>query len=223
MLRVEPFMWTLTVEAAYPDIKNILTSPQVLMPYDPSFPLLLSTDASQTGLGAVLFHRLSNGEERPIAYASRTMSKTEQRYLQIDKEALAIVWAVRKFFYYLYARHFTLITDHKPLTHILHSEKSLPVLCISRMANYADYLTHFDYEVFKPTKANANADYCSRMPLSTVDIVNKFSLEEGEEMEQYDDFDQFVLHQVKQLPVRVDRIAHETRKDQHLGKIVQLL
>lgn len=130
MLLVESFTWTAAGEAAYQDIKNILISPQVLMLYDPSLPLLLATDASQTGLGAVLSHRLSSGEERPIAYASRTMTSTEQRYLQIDKEVLAIVWAVRKFFYYLYARHFTLITDHKPLMQVLHPEKSLPVLCI---------------------------------------------------------------------------------------------
>jgi len=138
MLLAKPFKWTPSANQAYTEIKNILISPQVLMPYDPSLPLLLATDASKTGLDAVLSHRLSSGEERPIAYASRTMTATEQRYPQIDKEALAIVWAVQKFFHYLYARHFTLITDHKPLTQILHPEKSLPVLCISRMANYAD-------------------------------------------------------------------------------------
>lgn len=115
------------------------------MPYDPSLPLLLATDASKTGIGAVLSHKLPNGAERPIAYASRTLSPTEQKYRTIDKEALAIVWAVQNFFTYVYARHFTLITDHKPLTQILHPEKSLPVLCISRMANYADYLSNKNY------------------------------------------------------------------------------
>ena len=119
MLRKESFTWTPEGRKAYEDIKKALISPQVLMQYDPTLPLLLATDASKTGLGAVMSHRLSNGLERPIAYASRTMSATEQRYPQIDKEALAIVWAVQKFFNYLYARHFTLITDHKPLTQIL--------------------------------------------------------------------------------------------------------
>lgn len=131
ILLTKPFAWTPAAEATYTEIKRILISLQILMPYDPTLPLLLATDASQTGLGAVLSHQLSDGNERPIAYASRTLTVTEQRYPQIDKEALTIVWAVRKFFYYLYARHFTLITDHKPLTQILHPEKSLPVLCIS--------------------------------------------------------------------------------------------
>ncbi|XP_024869411.1 uncharacterized protein K02A2.6-like [Temnothorax curvispinosus] len=152
------------------------------------------------------------------------MSATEQRYPQIDKKALAIVWAVQKFFYYLYARHFTIITDHKPLTQILHPEKSLPTLCISRMANYADYLSHFDFDViFKPTKANINADYCSRIPVSsTKTVTHQVTLEEREEIE-YDGFDHFVLHQIKQLPVDAERIAREMRKDPHLGKILQQL
>lgn len=116
MLHAETFTWTSEADKAYQDLKNALVSPQVLMQYDPTMPLILATDASKNGLGAVLSHRLSNGMERPIAYASSTMSITEQRYPQIDKEALAIVWAVKKFFHYLYARKFTLVTDHKPLT-----------------------------------------------------------------------------------------------------------
>lgn len=79
MLLVRPFTWTPTATQAYEELKHILISPQVLMPYDPTLPLLHATDASKTGLGAVLSHRLSNREERPIAYASRTMSATEQK------------------------------------------------------------------------------------------------------------------------------------------------
>ena len=184
MLLVEPFQWTAIADKAHTELKSILISPQVLIPYDPSLPLLLASDASKTGLGVVLSHRLSNGLERPIAYASRTLTATEQRYPQIDKEALAIVYGVHKFFNYLYARRFTLITDHKPLTQILHPEKSLPVLCISRMANYADYLAHFTFDIqFKSTKANANADYCSRAPLpATSNCIHKIALQEGEEV-----------------------------------------
>lgn len=102
MLQKEVFQWTEDTDKAYNDLKNILVSPQVLMPYDPSLPLVLAIDASKVGSGAVLSHQLNDGTERPIAYASRTMTITEQKYPQINKEALAIVWAVQKFFHYVY-------------------------------------------------------------------------------------------------------------------------
>ena len=221
MLQKEPFKWTKDAETAYIDIKNALISPEVLMPYDPSLPLLLATDASKTGLGAVLSHKLNDGHERPIAYASRTLTTTEQRYPQMDKEALAIVWAVQKFFTYLYARHWTLITDHKPLSQILHPEKSLPVLCISRMANYADFLSNFDYDVlFKSTKENINADFCSRAISWCSTPVNTIC----ETTPEYNDsFDSFIIQQITQLPVRAHTIACETRKDTHLSKILKAI
>ncbi|XP_058448767.1 uncharacterized protein K02A2.6-like [Malaya genurostris] len=221
LLMAESFEWSTEAKRAYKDLKEALISPQVLMQYDPSLPLVLATDASKTGLGAVLSHRLSNSTERPIAYASTTLSSTEQRYPQIDKEALAIVWAVKKFFHYLYARKFTLITDHKPLAQILHPEKSLPTLCISRMANYADYLVHFNYDVvYKPTQQNTNADYCSRLPVKSLKSAeNNESPHEGNE----DAFEGFTLNAIQQLPVRAELIARETKKDAYLGKLVQEL
>lgn len=223
MLLKDTFIWTREAEEAYEDIKNALISPQVLMPYDPSLPLILGTDASKTGLGAVLSHRLENGQERPIAYASRSLTKTELKYTQIDKEALSMVFGVQKFFFYLYARHFTLYTDNKPLSQIMHPEKTLPVLCISRMANYADYLSNFNFDVvFKPTKFNANADYFSRAPLpSTVNEISSRTPQGWDE--ECDEFEHFVLRQVMQLPVRAENVARETVKDPHLGKIVRLL
>ena len=196
MLQTSNFEWSPEADESYQDVKETLISPQVLMQYDPTLPLILATDASKTGLGAVLSHRLSNGTERPIAYASCSLSSTEQRYPVIDKEALAIVWAIKNFFHYLYARKFILITDHKPLTQIVHPEKSLPTLCISRIANYADYLSHFNFTIeYRPTNQNANVDYCSCIPsTSTLSDVNCLSLHEGGNAQ--DEFESFVLHQI---------------------------
>ncbi|XP_037931195.1 uncharacterized protein K02A2.6-like [Teleopsis dalmanni] len=217
MLKTKEFCWTGEAYAAFTQLKQILTSPQILIPYDPSLPVMLATDASRTGLDAVLSHRLENGAERPIAYASRTMTVTEQRYTQIDKEALAIVWAEQIFFKYLYVRHWILITDHKPLSQILQPNKSLPVLCISRMANYAE----FDYEViYKNSKANANADYLSRASLQQ---INQLQQTVATHSDECDAFDNFMICQINQLPVKAERIAIETRKDQHLGEIIRLL
>ena len=89
------------------------------MHYDPNLPLRLAADASSYWLGVVLSHVLKDGTEHPIAYVSRTFSQSERNYAQIENEALALVFGVKKFYKYLYGRKFTLITDHKPLLTIL--------------------------------------------------------------------------------------------------------
>ena len=95
----------------------------VLVHYDSNLHLRLAADASQYGLGAVISHTLSSREERPIAFASRSLSKNEQNYSQIGKEAPALIYGVQKFHTYLYGRKFTLVTDHKPLTTIFGPKK----------------------------------------------------------------------------------------------------
>ena len=77
----------------------------MLVHYDSSKQLVLAWDASPHGLGAVLSHIMEDGEEHPVAYASRTLTAAEKKYSQLEKEALAIVFAVGKFHYYLYGRH----------------------------------------------------------------------------------------------------------------------
>ena len=83
--------WTEQCEIAFHKVKEMITSEQVLTHYDPSLPLRLACDASPVGIGAVLSHVMHDGTERPIAFALRTLTKTEQKYAQIDKEALSII------------------------------------------------------------------------------------------------------------------------------------
>ncbi|XP_073964383.1 uncharacterized protein [Choristoneura fumiferana] len=91
---------------------------KVLAHYSPELPLVLTTDASSVGVGAVISHTWPDGTERPIAYASRVLNKAEKSYSQIEREALAIIYGVKKFHQYLYGRKFVLRTDHKPLVTI---------------------------------------------------------------------------------------------------------
>lgn len=96
----------------------MICSDKVLCHYDAKLPLKLAADASPYGIGSVLSHMFPDGSERPIAFASRTLNQAEKSYSQIDKEALALYWGVRKFNSYLYGHKFTLVTDHKPLLSI---------------------------------------------------------------------------------------------------------
>ena len=118
----------------------MIVSDLVLTHYDPNLPLQLACDASPVGIGAVLSHVMADGTERPIAFASRSLSKAESNYAQIDKEALATVWGVKKFHNYLFGRNFTLLTDHESLTSIFHPSKSLPAVTAARLQRYALFL-----------------------------------------------------------------------------------
>ena len=86
----------------------------VLVHYDVNKPIKLYCDASPHGVGACLMH-IVDGVERPVAYASRTLSVAEQNYAQIEREAPGIIFGVKRFNQYLYGREFTLATDHHPL------------------------------------------------------------------------------------------------------------
>ena len=118
--------WTAACEQAFAAAKQGLASSKVLTHYDPALPLKMAGDASAYGVGAVISHIMPDGTERPIAFASRTLSTSERNYAQVEKEALSLVFGIRRFHNYLYGRTFTLVTDHKPLTSILGSKKCSP-------------------------------------------------------------------------------------------------
>ena len=106
--------WDHLQEDSFQKLKQMASSTPVLGYYDPSRPLCLSVDASSKGLGAVPLR-----DEKPLAYASRALTPTQQRYAQIEKKTLAIVYGVQKFHQYIYGRRTDVETDHKPLQYIL--------------------------------------------------------------------------------------------------------
>lgn len=121
------WQWTEECESAFRRGKEQLQASPLLVHYDLKKPLRLACDASSYGVGAVIFHVTEIGEERPIAFASRTLSASERNYSQIEKETLSIVFGVKKFHSYLSGRTFTLITDHKPLVTLLGPKTGVPI------------------------------------------------------------------------------------------------
>ncbi|XP_056144392.1 uncharacterized protein K02A2.6-like [Lampris incognitus] len=160
------WQWTTACEAAFRKVKELMVSQKVLTHYNPELPLRLACDASPYGVGAVLSHVMPDGVEKPITYASRTLSKAEQNYAQIEREALGIVFGVRKFHQCLYGNKFTLLTDHRPLTSILSPVRSTPSMAAAHMQRWALLLSAHDYTIeYRKASAHTNADGLSRLPL----------------------------------------------------------
>ena len=132
--------------------------------HDEKRKLIVARDASPYGIGAVILHVMDDGQERPITFASRTLTKSERNYSQIEKEALAIVYGVRKFHKYLYESRFYLLADHKPLVTILGLKTAVPILAATRMQRRAVILQAYNYQVeYRPSREHGNADASSRL------------------------------------------------------------
>lgn len=142
-------------------------SDSVLIHYNPDLDLILTYDASNVGIGAVLSHRLPDGSERPIEFASRVLSSAERNYGVIEREALSIVYGTKKFFNYLIGREFELNTDHKPLLTIFGEHKGIPPMSTSRLQRWAFHLSTFTYKIKHVKSDKIIADIFSRYPSKT--------------------------------------------------------
>ena len=159
--------WDEKCQKSFELAKQTLTSSDVLMHYNPDLPIRMAGDASAYGIGAVIVHVLPDGTERPVAFASRTLTSSEKNYAQVEKEALSLIFGVKRFHSYLYGRSFTIVTDHKPLTAILGPKKGIPPLAAARLQRWSWILSAYHYEIeFRPTGDHGNADGLSRLPLS---------------------------------------------------------
>lgn len=158
--------WTERHDKAFEECKKMLDSPPILVHYDPDLPIQVTCDASSYGLGSVISHKMTDGTIRPIAFASRTLHPAERNYSQVEKEALACIFAVTRFHQYLYGRKFQLVTDHKPLLGLLQKWKQVPEQASPRMVRWSLKLQAYDYElIYMPGQQIANADGLSRLPI----------------------------------------------------------
>ena len=109
---------------------------------------------------------MEDGSEKPITFISRTLSIVEKKYSQLEKEALAIVFVVKKLHQYLYGRSFIIYSDHQPLKYLLNEARQIAVMASSRIQRWALTLSGYQYNIqHRPGAQMANADF-SRLPLS---------------------------------------------------------
>ena len=157
--------WSSKQQEAFDTAKHLLTSDCLLAHYSPDKDLILACDASPYGVGAILSH-VMDGQERPVAFTSRTLAAAEKNYSQLDKEALAIIFGVKKFHRYLAGRKFCIFSDHRPLQYLLGERNAIPAMASARVQRWALTLSAYDYQiVYKPGSKHANADSLSRLPL----------------------------------------------------------
>ncbi|KAL0148283.1 hypothetical protein M9458_056429 [Cirrhinus mrigala] len=156
----EPWVWTQACSDAVRGLKVQLTTAPVLAHFDISSPTWVTCDASATAIGAVL-SQTQRGVEKPIAFASRALNQTEQRYSVGEREALACIWACERWHLYLYGRAFTLRTDLQALTALLSTSGTghRPL----RLHRWSDRLRQYNFDLkFTPGRDNVVADLLSR-------------------------------------------------------------
>ena len=192
--------------------KTLITAPILQYPkFDEEF--VLTTDASQYAAGAVLSQG-PIGRDLPISYASRTLNPAETRYSTIERELLAIVWAVKHFRPYLYGKHFKIVTDHRSLTWLFSNKDSG-----SRLMRWRLQLENYDYEIiYKKGSLNKNADCLSRIKISPLDINFEMILfpsfstyNETEKMNTIEEIAELTTPANLVIPCRINEIPPKIR------------
>nr|XP_037279754.1 uncharacterized protein K02A2.6-like [Rhipicephalus microplus] len=157
------FDWDDAAKESFAGVKRLLASHKVFRMFDPTLPVIVATDASAYGLGAVL-QQVEGSHVRTVAFASRTLTETERKYSAGESEVLACLWACEKWHVYLWGRSFTLLTDHQALVALLSSRSTgqRPL----RIARWTTRLLRYDFKIqYRSGAHNQVADALSRLPV----------------------------------------------------------
>lgn len=219
--------WTEVHEKAFRAIKKLMASEKVLAHYDPKAKLILTVDASPSGLGAILSQIGRDSIERPISFMSRSLNPAEKRYAQIQREATAIIYGVRRFHQYLYGRSepFILRTDHKPLLSIFGPHKGIPEMSANRLQRYALFLSSYNYTIEYVRSADNSADFLSRssLPRATHECACTEQCRCCDCEVAYDRATYVCFVVDGSMPVTLDVLRKETKNDTVLKLVVDFI
>ena len=178
-------------------------SSRLLVHFDPKLDIVLACDASACGIGAVLSHCMPDGQEKLIGFVSRMLTVAEKNYSQMEKEGLSCVYGIRRFYSYLFGRHFELRTDHKPLLTLFNEQKPISPQGSSRIQHWALKLAVYHYKiVYRSTLQHANTDAMCRLPIEGTpeepQTTSKLVL---------------MVEKLKDAPITAHQIAHRKERD----------
>ena len=222
--------WNIRCNDSFEALKSICSECPVLAYADYTKPFVLHTDASTTGLGVVLYQKQEDGKERVIAYASRTLNKSEQNYNAHKLEFLALKWAITdRFHEYLYGATFDVYTDNNPLTYILSTAK-LDAMGHRWVASLGPYNFTLHY---KPGKLNCDVDALSHINWesvspaivqTTLDLahVDRTLILDPEIRDQKSADEPFVLKSLR-INEAIRKWQRRQREDPQIRKIIELI
>ena len=205
-----PIEWTEECQIAFDRLKELCTSTPILAYANCKKPFQLQTDASDLGLGAVLYQKDDNDHQRVIAFASRSLSNIEQNCLTHKVEFLALKWMITdRFHEYLYGGQFDVYTDNNPLTYILTSAKldATGQRWVASLANY-------DCRIFyKSGKTNVEADALSRIPRDNHAILETPTVKAIMNVIPYTDWSDYNFHPTDLVCKSTQIVVHKKSKD----------
>ena len=202
------YEWTTECMKTFESCKKLLLENNLLHHYDATKPIVILCDACNYGVGAVLCN-VVEGEEKPVFFISSTLSKAEQNYPNLHREALVMVFAATKFHKYIYGHKVTFVTDNRPLATIFNLQKGMPALAAGRLQKYAFILSTYDFEVkYRKGAINYEADALSRLPIQGETGINS-----GEEESN------IIKKIVEEFPLDFDKLGKETQKDELLNEL----
>ncbi len=209
-----PFDWSEDHQHAFEQIKQCMASNVGLKYYDPSCEVNLEVDASMKGLGAALVQK-----EGPVVFASKALTTAESNYSNIERECLAVVHGIQRFHYYLYGRHFTVVTDHKPLEMIFQKPIHAAPPRLQRMMLKVQ---GYDFKViYRPGSEMVLADTLSRLPNQKKD--RELELDNRVDSILFEDVNNIDIDLMNFSPVKQSQIREETSKDAVLNGLAQVI
>lgn len=213
--------WTSTQRNCFNSLKDILSSNLLLTHYDPNKEIIVAADASNYGLGACILHECPDGTIKAVCHASRSLTPAEKGYSQIEKEGLALVFAVTKFHKMIFGRRFKLHTDHKPLLTIFGKKTGISAHQANRLQRWALQLLAYDFEIsFISTNSFGYADVLSRL----INKSNKASEDYVIASVRFEgEIKKILSDAIDNLPVTHSMIKYETEKDKTLKQLLDYI